>query len=130
MNIQNNVSFQGYVPQSEKRKNTVVALTVAPVLVAGCVASAPLVNKSLRAGNFKNTMKNTAKAFTKDWIELLSKGAKNILRQPKWADKIAKCAENDKRIFAAGFVIESLAAVGLGKLIADLGSKFRHRNDY
>ena len=49
MNIQNNVSFQGYVPQSEKRKNTVVALTVAPVLVAGCVASAPLVNKSLRA---------------------------------------------------------------------------------
>ena len=128
--IQNNVSFQGYVPKKEKRANTAAAVIAGPLAATGIIATYGIANpKAPKVKGIMNKIKNNAKLFTEDCKNIIAGACKYVLRQDKWAAKVAKLANNDKRIFGASFVVFSLLLSGATKLGADLGAKFRHRND-
>ncbi len=128
MDVQNDVNFQGRIPRSEKRRNTRWAIIGAPVVTAGSIALGAL-DKNLRKDSFTATAKECTGAFAKDFKVLFSGAAKYVLRNDKLADKIFKLPNTDKRVVAAAFILDSVIMAGILKLVSDLGSKFRHRND-
>lgn len=129
MSVQNDVSFQGKVPQREKHNNTVVAACGAFGGVIGGLAADPLIDKSLREDTFLKTAKKCVESHTKDWKAVFSGGAKYILRNDKLADKIFNLKNSDKRLAVAAMAIDLIGMFGLLKLTMDCFSRFRHRND-
>lgn len=129
MSVQNNVSFQGSIPQREKRNNTICAACGALGGVAGGLAADPLIDKSLRQDTFLKTAKKCIEAHTKDWKDVFSDGAKYILRNDKLADKILKLKNTDKRIAATAIAIDLIGMFGLLKITFDCFSRYRHKND-
>ncbi|MBR6099298.1 hypothetical protein IKP85_06080 [bacterium] len=127
MNGINNVSFQGQVPKREKRLNNIAAVIGGPLAAAGIVATYGMCNKELKCDSFKGTMKNYAKSFTGNCRDALA-GLCQLIKQNKWADKVAQLKNTDKRIFAAGFLGYSLLLGASIKIGAEIGSKLRHRN--
>jgi len=123
------ISFQGYVPQSEKKRNTQWAIIGAPIITASEILTEAIVDKDLRKDSFVKTAKESAKVFTKDCKNLAAGFCKYILRNDKLADRVFKMANNDKRIFAVGVLVDTLATFGILKMAMDFGSKFHHRND-
>ena len=89
------ISFQGYVPQSEKRKNTQWAIISAPIMTAAQILTEPLINKEIRQDSFVKTVKESAKVFTKDCKNVGSDFCKYVLRNDKLADNVFKMANND-----------------------------------
>ena len=123
------ISFQGYVPQSEKRRNTQWAIICAPLLTASQIMTEAIVNKDLRKDSFVKTAKESAKVFTNDYKNVAAGFCKYILRSDNLADKVFKLANNDKRIFAVGVLVNTLAMFGISKMSMECISKFHHRND-
>ena len=123
------ISFQGYVPESEKRQNTKWAIIGAPLLTGGQILTEALVNKDVRKDSFIKTAKESAKVFTNDCKNLAAGFCKYILRNEKLADKAFKLASNDKRVFVTGLILDTILSFGILKLAMDFGSKFHHRND-
>ena len=123
------ISFQGYVPQSEKKRNTQWAIIGAPIITASEILTEAIVDKDLRKDSFVKTAKESAKVFTKDCKNLAAGFCKYILRNDKLADRVFKMANNDKRIFAVGVLVDALATFGILKMVMDFGSKFHHRKD-
>ena len=123
-----NVSFQGHIPQSEKRKNTKWAVASAPLLAGSYILSEALVNKNLRKDTFIKTAKECAKNFTKDCRNLAAGFCKYVLRNENLANKVFK-SSNNKLTFAIGFLVETLGSFGIMKFAMDSASKFHHRKD-
>ena len=129
MSVQNSVSFQGKVPQREKRNNTTLAAYGALGGVIGGLVADPLIDKSLRQDTFLKTAKKCIESHTKDWKNVFSGGAKYILRNEKLADKIIKLKNTDKRLAAAALITDLIGMFGLLKLTFDGISMFKHRKD-
>lgn len=129
MSVQNNVNFQGKVPQSEKRSNTASAMIGAPLLTAMSMTYPLFSNKELRKDTFFGTTKECVKLRAKEIKDLLYGGAKKILRNEKLADKITKIPINNKRFAAIAVALNVLADFALLKLAYSIGSKIRHRKD-
>lgn len=129
MSVQNNVSFQGSIPQREKRNNTTLAALGAFGGVIGGLAAEPFIDKSLRQDTFLKTAKKCIESHTKDWKDVFSGGAKYILRNDKLADKIFKLKNTDKRLAATALIADVVGMFGLLKITFDCMSRFKHRND-
>ena len=123
------ISFQGHVPQSEKRQNTKWAVIGAPLLAGGQIVTETLVNKDLRKDSFIKTAKEGAKVFINDCKNVAAGFCKYVLRNEKLADKVFKLASNDKRVLAIGLAVNTILSFGLLKFTMDCASKFNHRKD-
>ena len=129
MPVQNNVNFQGNVPKKEKQYNTRWALLSGPIIAASNILIDAAFDKELRKDTFINTAKECAKDFTGNWKNVFAGIAKYGLRQEELGNKIFNLANNNKKIFAAAFLIETLFYTGCVKLGMDWASKYKHRKD-
>ena len=123
------VSFQGYIPASEKRHNTKWAIVSAPILSSSIVLSEVLFNKNLRKDTFVKTAKACAKNFTTNCKNIAAGFCKYILRSDKLANKAFNLAPNNKLVFAAGMLLNTAFYAGIMKMAMDSASKFRHHKD-
>jgi len=129
MSVQNNVSFNGHVPRSEKRRNTRWALIGAPLVTATNIATMALVDSELRKDSFTATAKACAKDYVKAWRDIFAGGAKYIFRKDSWANAIKDIKTNNKYFAAGVLALDTLAMFGIIKMASDFGSKIRHRKD-
>lgn len=128
MDIQNNISFQGRVPEREKRNNTKWAIIGAPLITAVNIGQEAFLNKGLRADTFGKTAENCIKAHTKMYKESVAWIAKNVLRNDKWAEQIFKLKHN-KYLAGAAITADMLLMGTISKLTTDAISHFKHRKD-
>lgn len=126
MSIQNNVNFQGKVPQNEKRYNTNWALLTAPLVAATSIASEAF-DRNLRADSFLKTAENCIASHAKDYKNVFAGGAKYVLRNDKWAEKIFNLKNTNKYLVGAAIATEMLMTFGVIKLVMDGLSRFKHR---
>lgn len=126
MSIQD-VSFQGGVPAKEKRRNTNIAIVSAPLLVACDIATEGALTKGNRKDTFVETAKSCAKSFNKDRKNTVAWFCKKVLRNEDLAKKVFNISNNNKKMFATFFAVETLIAFAMIKLLSDWGSKWRHK---
>jgi len=123
-----NVSFQGSIPASEKRRNTTWSLVSIPALVATELALESM-EPGVKQDTFMKTAKSCAKSFTKSRKEATAWLCKNVLRNENLANKVFAMANNNKKLFAACLAVEGLLSFVVSKLSMDAISKFKHRKD-
>lgn len=121
------VSFQGYVPQYEKRRNTNAAIIAAPMLTAITLAGEAL-NKENRKKGVVDTAKACVKSFNKLAINFTAGVCKKVLRNEGWASKVKNVSSNNKWLTAGVLALDTLANFAVIKIGANTGSKIRHRN--
>lgn len=121
------VSFQGYVPQYEKRRNTNAAFVAAPMLTAITLAGEAL-NKSNRKKGIVDTVKACVKSFNKLAINFAAGFSKKVLRSKNLESKVKNLSSNNKWLTAGVLTLDTLANFAVIKIGAEIGSKIKHRN--
>lgn len=121
------VSFQGYVPQYEKRRNTNAALIAAPVLTVATVAAETL-NKSNRKKGIADTAKACVKSLNKSAINFAAGFSKKVLRSKNLESKVKNLSSNNKWLTAGVLALDTLANFAVIKIGAEICSKIKNRN--
>lgn len=121
------VSFQGYVPQYEKRRNTNVALLAAPVLTAATLAT-EMLDKSNRKKGIIDTAKACIKSLNKSVIGVSAGFCEKVLRSENLASKVKNLSPKNKWLTAGVLALDTLANFAVVKMGTDIGSKIKHRN--